>query len=75
MADEPGQLSGVSLPSGRDAACAAIALRDAGVDPLGDRATKREADHQDVAQRLELDNAAETFIREHETTWRNVKHA
>ncbi|RYE43177.1 MAG: site-specific integrase [Hyphomicrobiales bacterium] len=65
----------ISLASAREAARAALGLRDAGIDPLVDRANKREAERLAVAQRLEFDKAAETFISEHETTWRNVKHA
>lgn len=70
-----GSYPAVSLAAAREAARAALALRDSGVDPLVDRANKREAERLAIAQRLEFDVAAETFIREHETTWRNVKHA
>ena len=70
-----GSYPGVTLSAARESARAALALRDAGTDPLVDRAKRREADRLAVAQRLEFDKAAETFIREHETTWRNVKHA
>lgn len=65
----------VSLSGARDAARLALSLRDSGTDPLAARAAVREAERLAVAQRLEFDKAAETFIREHETTWRNVKHA
>lgn len=70
-----GGYPGVSLSAARDAARTALGLRDAGTDPLVARANKREAERLAVAQRLEFDKAAEEFILEHETTWRNVKHA
>lgn len=53
----------------------ALAIRDAGIDPLVERENKREGERLAVAQRLEFDEATETFISDHETTWRNVKHA
>lgn len=70
-----GGYPGVSLSGAREAARTALGLRDAGIDPLVARANKREAERLAVAQRLEFDKAAEEFIREHETTWRNLKHA
>ena len=70
-----GSYPALTLAAARDAARAALALRDAGIDPLADRANKREADRLAFAQRLVFNEAAEAFIREHETTWRNVKHA
>ncbi|SFE09350.1 tyrosine-type recombinase/integrase [Paracidovorax konjaci] len=69
-----GSYPGVSLAAAREAARQAIALRDAGTDPLQARAAEREAARLAVAQRLEFDVAAESFIREHESTWRNLKH-
>lgn len=69
-----GSYPAVSLAAARDAARAALGLRDAGTDPLKARADAREAALLAEAQRLEFDKAAELFIREHESTWRNVKH-
>ncbi|RZA07418.1 MAG: DUF4102 domain-containing protein, partial [Moraxellaceae bacterium] len=65
----------IPLSAAREAARVAMGLRDSGIDPLVDRANKREAQRLAIAQRLEFDKAAEAFIQEHETTWRNVKHA
>ncbi len=70
-----GSYPAVSLAAARDAARAAMALRDAGTDPQVDRAKRREAERLAAAQMLAFDEAAESFIREHETTWRNLKHA
>ena len=65
----------IPLSAAREAARVALGLRDSGIDPLVDRANKREAQRLAIAQRLEFDKAAEAFIQEHETTWRNAKHA
>ncbi len=70
-----GSYPAVGLGAAREAARAALSLRAAGVDPLVDRASKREAARLAAAQRLEFAAAAEAFIREHESTWRNLKHA
>jgi len=70
-----GSYPAVSLAAARELARTALALRGTGVDPLADRASKREALRLTAAQRLEFDKAAETFIQEHETTSRNAKHA
>lgn len=67
-----GSYPAVTLTAAREAARAALALRDSGIDPLVDRANKREAGRLALAQRLEFNEAAEAFIREHETTWRNT---
>lgn len=70
-----GSYPAVSLASARDAARQAIALRDSGIDPLKARADEREAARLANALRLEFDKAADAFITEHESTWRNAKHA
>lgn len=57
-----GSYPAVSLAAAREAACAKLALRDSGVDPLLDRANKREAERLKIAQRLEFAVAAETFL-------------
>lgn len=64
----------VSLAEAREAARAALKLRNSGTDPIKARNDEREAARLAHAQRLEFDKAAEAFIREHESTWRNVKH-
>ena len=64
----------VSLAEAREAARAALKLRNSGTDPIKARDDEREAARLAHAQRLEFDKAAEAFIREHESTWRNVKH-
>lgn len=69
-----GSYPGVTLAAAREAARAAIGLRDAGTDPIKSRRDEREAARLTAAQRLEFDAAAESFISEHESTWRNLKH-
>lgn len=69
-----GSYPGVTLAAAREAARAAIGLRDAGTDPIKSRRDEREAARLAAAQRLEFDAAAESFISEHESTWRNLKH-
>lgn len=69
-----GSYPAVSLAAAREAARQAIGLRDAGIDPLKARADEREAARLAIAQRLEFDQAAESFIKEHESTWRSLKH-
>lgn len=64
----------VSLAEAREAARDALRVRNSGTDPLIARQAAREAARRAHAQRLEFDKAAEAFIREHESTWRNVKH-
>ncbi|MGD9773842.1 tyrosine-type recombinase/integrase [Diaphorobacter sp.] len=64
----------VSLAEAREAARDALKVRNAGKDPLIARQAAREAARRAHAQRLEFDKAAEAFIREHESTWRNLKH-
>lgn len=64
----------VSLADAREAARDALRVRNSGTDPLIARQAAREAARRAHAQRLEFDKAAEAFIREHESTWRNVKH-
>lgn len=62
------------LAAAREAA-RAIGQRDAGTDLIKSRQDAREAAWLAVAQRLEFDKAANAFITEHESTWRNAKHA
>jgi integrase len=69
-----GSYPSVSLAAAREAARQAIGLRDAGIDPLKARADEREAARLAIAKRLEFDQAAESFIKEHESTWRSLKH-
>jgi integrase len=69
-----GSYPAVSLAAAREAARQAIGLRDAGIDPLKARADEREAARLAIAKRLEFDQAAESFIKEHESTWRSLKH-
>lgn len=64
----------VTLAEAREAARAAWKLRNTGVDPLKAREDEREAARRAAARQIEFDKAAEAFIREHETTWRNMKH-
>ncbi|MDP3229339.1 MAG: tyrosine-type recombinase/integrase [Acidovorax sp.] len=70
-----GSYPGVTLASAREAARAALGQRDAGTDPIKLRQDEREAARLAAAQRLEFDKAADAFITEHESTWRNAKHA
>ena len=70
-----GSYPGVTLAAAREAARAAIGQRDAGTDPIKSRQDEREAARLAAAQRLEFDKAADAFITEHESTWRNAKHA
>lgn len=65
----------VSLSTARDDARAALRLRDEGKDPLVVRQAERDAARRAAAERVAFDVAAEAFIREHETTWRSLKHA
>lgn len=65
----------VSLAEAREAAREALKLRDSGIDPLAARAAAREEARRALAQRITFNQAADAFIREHETTWRNAKHA
>lgn len=69
-----GSYPAVSLAAAREAARQAIGLRDAGIDPLKARADERDAARLAIANRLEFDQAAESFIKEHESTWRSLKH-
>ena len=70
-----GSYPGVTLAAAREAARAALGQRDAGIDPIKSRQDAREAARLAAAQRLEFDKAADAFITEHESTWRNAKHA
>jgi integrase len=70
-----GSYPGVSLSAARDDARAALRLRDEGKDPLAVRQAERDAARRAAAERVAFDVAAEAFIREHETTWRSLKHA
>jgi len=70
-----GSYPSVGLSAARDAARVARALRDAGTDPIRARQDEREAARVATAMQIEFKDAAETFIREHESTWRNAKHA
>lgn len=65
----------VSLAEAREAAREALKLRDSGIDPLAARAAAREEARRALAQRITFNQAADAFIREHEATWRNAKHA
>ncbi|MFG5777684.1 tyrosine-type recombinase/integrase [Comamonas sp. J-3] len=69
-----GSYPAVSLAAAREAARAALGVRDSGADPLQARAAEREAARQAAAKQMPFATAAETFIKEHESTWRNVKH-
>lgn len=70
-----GSYPGVSLASARDDARAALKLRDSGKDPLVMREAERETLRLAAAQRVPFDEAAAEYIREHESTWRSLKHA
>ena len=70
-----GSYPAVSLAAARDAARAAFGLRDSGTDPLQARAAVREAARLAAAQQMPFAVAADLFIKEHESTWRNLKHA
>lgn len=65
----------VSLAEAREAARAALKLRNSGADPIKVRDDEREAARLAHAQRLAFDKAAEAYIAEHESTWRSLKHA
>ena len=70
-----GSYPSISLAAARDAARAARVLRDSGVDPIKERQDTREAARREAAAQLRFEDAAAAYIREHESTWRNVKHA
>ncbi|QMV74990.1 integrase arm-type DNA-binding domain-containing protein [Comamonas piscis] len=70
-----GSYPAVTLAAARESARAAMGLRDSGTDPLHARAAEREAARLAAAQKMPFAQAAELFIREHESTWRNLKHA
>lgn len=65
----------VGLAAAREAARTALGVRNAGTDPVRARAEAREAARLADAERLEFQEAADAFIREHESGWRNAKHA
>lgn len=65
----------VGLSEAREAARAALKLRASGIDPLHARQTQREAARLAIARQVRFGDAAEAFIREHEATWRSLKHA
>ncbi|UZV40253.1 integrase [Acidovorax phage Acica] len=69
-----GSYPGVSLAAARDDARAALKLRDSGKDPLVVREAARESVRLEAAQRVPFDEAAAEYIREHESTWRSIKH-
>lgn len=70
-----GSYPAVGLAVAREAARAARALRDSGADPIRDRYNAREAARRAAAAQLRFEDAADAYIREHESTWRNTKHA
>ena len=70
-----GSYPAVSLSAARESARAALGLRDSGTDPLQAREAEREAARLAAAEQLPFNEAAARFIAEHETTWRNIKHA
>lgn len=65
----------VSLSEAREAAREALKLRNSGVDPINARNAAREAARLAAAKLLPFDQAAASYIAEHESTWRNAKHA
>ena len=65
----------VSLAEAREAARTALKLRNSGVDPIQSRRDVRAAARLADAHQLAFDKAADAYIREHESTWRNHKHA
>ncbi|WP_240939323.1 site-specific integrase [Diaphorobacter sp. HDW4A] len=69
-----GSYPAVTLASAREAARAAMGLRDSGTDPLKARSDEREAARRAAAKQLPFQDAAEAYITEHESTWRNAKH-
>lgn len=69
-----GSYPAVGLAAARDAARSALTLRNTGVDPLRARAAEREAARLAASYQMPFEQAAEKFIKEHESTWRNLKH-
>lgn len=65
----------VGLADAREAARNALRLRLSGVDPLQARQAQREAARQALARQVRFDDVAAAFIKEHESTWRSLKHA
>lgn len=64
----------LSLAMAREAARAAHVLRNSGADPVATRQAEREGARLAAARQIRFDEAGETFIREHESTWRSLKH-
>lgn len=70
-----GSFPAVGLAEAREAARAAVKLRNAGTDPIEARRDAQEAARRAAAHRMEFDKAAAAYIKEHEDTWRSAKHA
>ena len=70
-----GSYPDVSLASARDAARAARAKLDAGIDPIQERKATRSALVAAMATALTFSECATKYIEAHESGWRNAKHA
>lgn len=69
-----GSYPAVGLAAAREAARAALNLRNGGIDPLQARAEVRESARLAVARQMPFAQAADLFITEHEASWKNIKH-
>jgi integrase len=69
-----GSLLNVSLAEARDLAADARKLAASGVDPIRQRSHKRAMAALEAASRMTFSEAAESYIAEHEASWRNAKH-
>ncbi|WP_240939338.1 site-specific integrase [Diaphorobacter sp. HDW4A] len=69
-----GSYPSVGLAAAREAARAAMQVRNSGADPITSRQKEREAARTAHAMQLTFAEAGEAFVLEHETTWKNLKH-
>jgi integrase len=65
----------VSLPMARERVAAALALIEAGKDPIDERHRAKAAQDLVQARRITFDAAAEAYITGNAAKWRNAKHA
>ena len=65
----------VTLAGAKEAARAARALIDQGIDPVADRKAKRSALAAAVASTMTFNEASMRYIAAHEAGWKSAKHA
>src|SRR5262249_39191571 len=69
-----GSASAIGLARARELATEARALRAEGKDPIEERRHKRTEDRINVARAMTFKDCGDSYLKAHETAWRNPKH-